>query len=158
MKTAHRQAARAKPQRRYAANPAAVMLAIWRRQEYTAEELVRLKLPIRAAYDELKAGRGTQQHWADLSVAVNTSLIRAESIHPLVEQTAIQARDALVRMRDRYMRTGRWGFDGPGIGEVLAGVELHEELLDNSTPQQMLQAGREARKREEEQVRGGEHA
>lgn len=156
MKTAHRQAARAKPQRRYAANPAAVMLAIWRRQEYTPEELVRLKLPIRAAYDELKAGRGTQQHWADLSVAVNTALIRAEGISPLMVEPMLAARDALERMRERYMRTARWGFDGPAIDQVLYGVELHEQLLDLSTPQQMLEAGREARRREERQMREAE--
>lgn len=151
MKTKHRTAAQHK--RRWQANPAAVMVAIWRRQEYEPDELVRLKLPIRAAYDEIKAGRGTQQHWADLAVAINTALIRAEGISPLMVEPMLAARDALERMRDRYMRTSRWGFDGPAIDQVLYGVELHEQLLDLSTPQQMLEAGREARRREERQVR-----
>lgn len=59
----------------------------------------------------------------------------AEQIDPLVEHTCILARDALMRMHERHARTHSWGFDGPGMHEVLATIDLYEQLT------QLLKAG-----------------
>jgi len=111
-------------------------------EPFTPGELLRLELPIRLAFDALKTGKGTEQDWSDLAAATNVTIIRSRDIDPLCEQTANDASDALVRMYQRAQRTGAWGFDGPGIGQVEAGIDLHEQLGRLSTPLQMMGAMR----------------
>ena len=52
----------------------------------------------------------------------------------------LNARDALIRCDDIRGRHGRYGFDGPGLLAMAAGLELYEEMVRNSTPQQMREA------------------
>ena len=77
---------------------------------------------------------------ATLPQAINTAMVRSEAVDPLCEQTAVAARDALMRCWHRHQRTGVWGFDGPALLEVEAGIDLHEQLVRLSTPLQMIEA------------------
>jgi len=140
MKTKHRTASQHK--RRWQADPMAAFKVINKLEPFTPGELLRLELPIRLAFDALKTGKGTEQDWSDLAAAINVTIIRSRDIDPLCEQTAGDASDALVRMYQRAGRTGTWGFDGPGIGQVEAGIDLHEQLCRLSTPLQMMGAMR----------------
>ena len=54
------------------------------------------------------------------------------------------AREAINRARERWEQRGQWGLDGPGRGDLVAGIELYSELLHSSTPEQMTAAWREA--------------
>lgn len=145
MKTAHRTASHAK--RRYQADPASIYKLMNKLQPFTPDELLKLELPIRMAFEAIKTGRGTLQDISDLGVAINATMVRAESIDPLCLQTAIAARDALLRCLHRHTATGRVGFDGPAIAEVELGIDLHEQLLRLSTPLQMADALREVLRR-----------
>jgi len=145
MKTTHRNASHAK--RRYQADPASIYKLMNKLQPFTAPELLQLELPIRISYEAIKTGHGSAQDFHDLAAAVNITMVRSESIDPLCEATAIAARDALMRTWHRYERTGLIGFDGPAIGEVEAGIELHEQLIRLSTPLQMIEAAREVIRR-----------
>lgn len=145
MKTVHRTASHAK--RRYKADPLSIYKLMSKLQPFTPDELVKLELPIRISYESMKSGKGTLSDYEDLALAVNVALVRAESISPLAEAMVLKACYALLRVSDRFKRIGHWGFDGQAIDEVLCAVEFHEELLRNSTPQQMIDAIREVRHR-----------
>lgn len=51
-----------------------------------------------------------------------------------------KAADALMRTLDRYRRIGEWGLDGPAIQELTDGVSLYEDVLLESSPNQMHEA------------------
>lgn len=59
-------------------------------------------------------------------------------------QRFMAAREAINRARERWEQRGQWGLDGPGRGDLVAGIELYSELLHSSTPEQMKAAWREA--------------
>ena len=141
MNTAHRTASNGK--HRYQADPMAMFKTINKIEPFNASELLRLELPIRMAFEALRTGRGTESDFHDLCAAINTTMVRSEAVDPLCEQTAIAARDALMRCWHRHQRTGVWGFDGPALLEVDAGISLYEQLVRNSTPVQMIEALRE---------------
>lgn len=133
--------------RRYRADPSAMSRVLKRIQPFNAQELLRLELPIRLSFEAIKTGHGTERDFHDLASAINTTMVRSESVDPLCEQTAIAARDALLRTWHRFEKTGRLGFDGPALGEVADGIDLHEQLIRNSTPLQMIEALREVMRR-----------
>jgi hypothetical protein len=145
MKTDHRSASHAK--RRYQSDPASICRVMERIQPFTPDELLKLELPIRMAFEAIKTGRGTLQDISDIGVAINSAMVRAESLDPLCLQTAIAARDALLRCLHRHNATGKVGFDGPAIADVDLGIDLHEQLLRLSTPLQMADALREVQRR-----------
>jgi hypothetical protein len=74
-------------------------------------------------------------------------MVCAEKIDPLVRETAIRARDALVRAKERRVRTGKWGFDGPALMDIPPCLDLHEDLVANQTPLQMQKAMTEVLRR-----------
>jgi hypothetical protein len=116
-------------------------------EPFTSEELMRLELPIRMSFEALKNGNGQESDFHDIDAAINCTIVRSEDVAPMCEHTAIAARDALMRAWDRHQATGKWGFDGPGLREVEAGIDLHEQLIRLSTPGQMVNAMREVIKR-----------
>ncbi len=133
--------------RKYQADPGSIYKLMAKLQPFTPEELMRLELPIRISFEAIKTGKGAEQDFHDIAAAINGAMVRSEAIDPLCEATAIAARDALMRTWHRFERTGRLGFDGPAIGEVEAGIDLHEQLIRLSTPIQMIVAMREVIRR-----------
>ena len=133
--------------RKYQADPSSIYKLMNKLQPFTPEELLQLELPIRISFESIKTGSGTERDFHDIAAAINTAIVRSKSVDPLCESVAIAARDALVRTWHRFERTGRIGFDGPAIGELESGIELHEQLIRLSTPIQMLDAGREVIRR-----------
>ena len=147
MKTAHRKAAHGK--RRYQADPAAMFRVFNRLEPFTQAEQHQLNVPVKLAYERLRTGVGCEDDFHTLAAAVNVAMIRAESIDPMAEQTAVNARDALLRCLVRHSTTGRWGFDGPALQDLPPAIDMHEQLVALSTPLQMETAQREARRRME---------
>ena len=129
--------------RRWQADPTAAIKVLNRLTPFNDAELLQLELPIRVSFEALRTGAGTERDWNDIVAAINTTIIRSRDIDPLCEYTAGQASDALVRMWHRAQTSGRWVFDGPGITQVEAGIELHEQLCRLSTPMQMMDAMRQ---------------
>jgi hypothetical protein len=140
MNTAHRTASQHKHRH---ADPMAMYKTLRKIEPFTPEELLQLALPIRLSFQALRTGQGTESDFHDLAAAINTTMVRSEAVSPLCEMTAIAARDALMRAWHRFERAGRLGFDGPALLEIDAGISLHEELIRNSTPLQMIEALRE---------------
>lgn len=134
MNTAQRVASTAK-RRRWAADPLSALRVLAMGTSLTPEEALQINLPVRIAYERLRNGAAIEGDFDTVAGAVNVSLVCAESINPFVEMTCIAGRDALVRMKNRHDRLGGWGFDGPGLHEVLDVIEVYEQLT------QLLGAG-----------------
>ena len=151
MKTAHRNASRAK--RRYTADPMAMFKVIGGASNFTPDEQAQIQLPVRAAYDNLLHGPGCEGDFHTLASAVNVALVASERIDPLVEQGCIAARDALFRTKDRHTALGRWGFDGPAIAEIEQAVEIYEQLTTLLTARQVQDTMQEVLSRMRKQIR-----
>lgn len=103
-------------------------------------------LKVRQAYGAMLDGSGTEDDYDKLAHALGVSMLRAIEIsgeddfqNPMLPILKT-ATDGMRRANARYARLGRWGFDGPAIDEVLAGVELYETILQASSPAQMTAA------------------
>ena len=83
----------------------------------------------------------------NVSEHIGTGQIRALEIGRgdagnAVMHTLNLAAQALHRAIERHGRTGAWGFDGPGLIDLKAGIEAGEDILRASTPAQMDAAQR----------------
>ncbi|MNY35119.1 hypothetical protein D3C86_1695040 [compost metagenome] len=92
------------------------------------------------AFCQLRAGSIDDDMFDRLAACINVGLVRAEQIDPVCVAPMVAARDALIRCDGIRGRHGRYGFDGPGLQAVAAALDVYEEILRNSTPQQMAEA------------------
>lgn len=137
MKTAHRQASRAK---RRPADPSSIYRLMNKIQLFTPAELRTLKLPVRLAFESLRTGAGGEGDFHTLAAAVNTAMVRSESIDQLCVETCQRAQGALMLVKSRFDRLGKWGLDATSLQDIPPAIDLHEQLLDMSTPLQMQNA------------------
>jgi hypothetical protein len=154
MKTKHRKAAHTK--RKYQADALSIYRVMSRIQPFTPDEVLRLSMPIRLSFESLRNGTGTHSDYKDLAIAINTSLIRAMEIDPIAEEMVKRAVEAMTRCAERFQRTGKYGFDGPAIGDIAEAVDFHDQLLQLSTPQQMVGAMRQYVKINNGRLKAGE--
>ena len=150
MRTQHRTAARAK--RQYFADPMAMFKDFNKVKPFDADEQLRLNLPVRVSYESMRTGKGSDDDFHTVAAVVNVAMVCAEKIDPLVLETTIRARDALVRAKQRRVRTGVWGFDGPALMDIPPCIDLHEDLVANQTPLQMQKAMTEVIRRMQDGV------
>jgi hypothetical protein len=135
MKTAHR--TQAKTKRRWQADPMAALKLINKIEPFTTDEMAQVAMPARLAFEQIKSGIGSEAAFDELAFACNTATVRSESIDALCVETCLIAQRALLRCKDRYVRTGRWGFDGLALQEIPPMLDLHDDLILNSSPLQM---------------------
>ena len=128
---------------RRAINPHALQQAVNRVAPFTPAELLALQTPVRVAFEALRTGHGTEPDFHTLAAAVNTALIRSEAIDPLCVETCQRAQAALLGMLGRFNRCGKWGVDHHALQDIPPALDLHEQLLELSTPLQMMTAMRE---------------
>ena len=116
----------------------AATIAASRQTEPAVADDVMTKLHM--AFADLKAGSTDDDLFDRLAVSINVGLLRAEQINEVCVQPMLAARDALIRCDDIRGRHGRYGFDGPGLQAIADGLDVYEEMLRKSTPQQMTAA------------------
>lgn len=121
-------------------DPFAYLRTIGSLQPFTEAEKTKLSLPVRMAYEALRTGKADEGDFDTLAVVVNTCLIRAEQISPALVDRVIEAQDAMMRIKERHLRTGRMGLDAQAMADLLPILDLHEQLIDLSTPAQMRDA------------------
>ena len=118
-----------------------------RLQLFTPEEIARLSLPMHISLESIKKGTGTYTDYKDIADAINVSMVRAEQISPQATDMLMLARDAMLRMVQRFEATDRWCFDGPAITAVSDAVDFYDQLLKLSSPKQMHDALLEVKRR-----------
>jgi hypothetical protein len=136
------------PKRKYRADPSTIYRVIGKNQDFTTEEKGQIVDPCRKAFDRIRSGDGKTNDFIILSDASNVSLVRAEKINPLVESVCLVARDALLRCKSRFYKTGRWGFDGPAISAIADMLDVYEQMVDLLKPHQIQDDLAEAMRRE----------
>jgi hypothetical protein len=145
MKTKHRNASKAK--RKWQADPSTIYRVMGKFQDFTPEEHRQITLPVQLAFEHIKAGAGTEDDFNCLAAACNVSIMCSEKIDPLVEVACLAARDALLRCKAREAKTGRWGFDGPALSEVVEMIDVYTQLAQLLKPVQLQNAMTEALRR-----------
>jgi len=97
---------------------------------------------LHSAFADLRSGSTDDEIFDRVAMAINTGMVRAEQIDELCVQPMLAARDALLRCDAIRGRNGHYGFDGPGLQAMVAGLEVYEEMLRKSSPAQMQEAMR----------------
>lgn len=138
MRTANRKASHQK--RKFQADPSSIYKLMGRVQLFTREERTSLALPVRLAFESVKSGQAVRDDFDILAAMANICMVRSEDVDSLCVVTAQRGQEALMRCLRRHEATGRWGFDGLAMQEVEIVIDLYEQLLELSTPQQMKEA------------------
>jgi hypothetical protein len=133
--------------RKVVINTSALANTIANSQPTAPAEVARIMLMIRLAYEKLKIGNATDFEYDRVGAAVNVGLVRAESIgQPLVDAFKA-AGEAMLECARRQKASGKYGFSGPNLLSMNAAMDLYEQLLGLSSPNQMHSAQMEAYRR-----------
>lgn len=133
--------------RKWAADPSALLRTLGKLQPFTAAELVALETPPRVSWESFKRGRATESDFHTLASAINVSMVRAEDIDPIALDMCNRALEALMRVKSRFDRIGTWGLDWMSMAHVPPALDFYDQLLELSTPLQMQLAMSETLKR-----------
>lgn len=123
-------------------DPTAGLRLLHNARPYEAGEMVDEHIKTRAAFDRLRDGQGDEEDFDRVSMMLNIGLVRSENIGggELLVQTMQKAQEAMARMKARYLRGLRFGFDAGGLASVPAALDAYETIMDASSPAQMKQA------------------
>jgi hypothetical protein len=138
-----------------ARNPTAWAAAIANSQPTPAADVTRIMVSARMSYERLKQGDAPASDFERLAAVLNVGLIRGESIGAEVVEAMKLAMEAILECHSLHQRHGRWGFTGPGIQAMNEALELYEQILGASSPNQMEAAVKESYRR---MVAGQYHA
>ena len=129
-----------KPRRHGQLDPFAQFRLMRKLQPFTQSELVKLNLKPRLAWHAMRTGQSNDEDRGTVSAIVNTSLVRCESIHPDLVGICKQDQQALWRIKQRHLQTGSCALSHQDIQDIEPVVDLHEQLLELSTPLEMERA------------------
>ncbi len=137
-----RQAAfkRTKRDRNAQVEPSSVLRPILMCRQFDAEEASILAVEARMAWHKLTTGDGTQDDFDLLANSSNVALIRAEKIDELAVEVVLRAQAAIVAMKERYQRVGRFGADAAALQDVPPMLDFYCDLLSFSSPAIMTEA------------------
>lgn len=110
-------------------------------RQIEASEATNDFLRIRLAFDALRDGSAESSHYTLLWRAVMIAGVRALSIAPERLTPIIEAgMAALSRCKERFKKHGRYGFDGQGMQDLITVIDLNEQIVLNSTRQELIKA------------------
>lgn len=115
-------------------------------QPFSQEACTDINLPVRIAYESLRTGQGHEADFHTLAAAINVALVRGDAV-PECVRVCQEAQAALMRMMERHHRLGVWGMDGMALQEIPPAIDLYEQIVETSTPQQLMEAMRETVRR-----------
>ncbi|CDY79447.1 Phage protein [Caballeronia glathei] len=106
-----------------------------------------LGIAFRVAFDLMIHG-GDESAWHTLAQALNIALVLCEDDFGKAYEPDLKAAlEGLVRAKERFNRTGKWGFDGGAIQTIRFGLELHEEQMRVAERSAVRRAIREVERR-----------
>ncbi len=141
----------------YRKDPYAFWKCVRGSEPYCDDDITKLMLPLRFSFEALRRGTATTDDAFSISNAINDTAVRSwgledEDAAHAAGPIANAAIGAMRRVGERYKATGKLGLDGPGIGDVAAGIDLYEQLCRLSTPAQMMAAASVAIRLQEQQA------
>lgn len=115
-------------------------------KETSFDAIRRIIIDMRLSFERIKLGTATPEDFDRLAHATGVAKVRYAQIGGN-ENEAVTLLDiadaALVRTRNRFQQSGKWGFDGPALVEVAVGLDLYEDITTQSSPAQMHDAALE---------------
>jgi hypothetical protein len=133
--------------KRHVANAQAVGNVIANSLPTSPSEVQRIMVAIRLSYERLKTGAGTQDDLGRVGATINVGVIRAEVIDEQLVDAFKAAGEALLACARIHQRHGKYGFHGQDLLAMNAAMDLYEQLLSLSSPNQMHEAAREGERR-----------
>jgi hypothetical protein len=105
-----------------------------------AAQTLDLGIAYHVAYDELLKGRGGEEHWSTVVVALNIALVMAEQ-GPGADSIVFikEALDGAVRTRDAARLSGIWEFDEDAKIDIAIALRAHDGQM-SVTPQALVSA------------------
>lgn len=97
-------------------------------------------IKVRAAFERLRDGSADTDDFNHVAMAINMAKVRALEIDATLADMLERGQDAMTRCDERHRRLGRFGFDGPGLCQVLDALDATESIVDSSSPLQMRRA------------------
>jgi hypothetical protein len=98
-----------------------------------------LLIGIHSALKAFTNGVAEKVHFDTLASTVDLTMMMSKSLFEMAYWDEInEARDAMIRCRERFARTGKLGLDGEGITAIKFAIELHEEQLSNVTGAEVM--------------------
>ena len=151
MNRAQRRAAAFKRGQRWDRNarvePSAVLSPIVESVTYSPEQAAELTNIARMAWHRLTNGNGSRDDWDVLATTSNSVMVIAESLDALAVELAERSQAAILAMRRRYERTGRWGADAQALADVPPMLDAYHAIVSESSCNQMRASVREAQRR-----------
>lgn len=120
--------------------PSSVLRPILMCRQFNDEEASILAVEVRMAWQRLTHGDGTQDDFDLLDNSSNVALIRAEGIDALAVEVVLRAQTAIIAMKQRYERIGKFGADAAALQDVPPMLDFYCDLLSFSSPQIMTDA------------------
>eukprot|EP00456_Euglypha_rotunda_P091237 TRINITY_DN95869_c0_g1_i2.p1 TRINITY_DN95869_c0_g1~~TRINITY_DN95869_c0_g1_i2.p1 ORF type:complete len:150 (+),score=20.04 TRINITY_DN95869_c0_g1_i2:233-682(+) len=99
---------------------------------------------LRSAIADLRSGIAQQSAFAHVVRTLDIAIVWSEEFDRSLVQPLQDAREAMDRCNAIYCRHGKYGFDGLGLQAMRGALGAYEQLVRNSTPQQMCDAFTEA--------------
>jgi len=87
--------------------------------------------------------KDTEHAYDLLAHSLGVTVIRALQIQPIdnpILPVLKAGSDAVERSIARFEKTGAWGLDGPGRGDLVDAVDIYATVLNSSSPAQMMKA------------------
>lgn len=140
MNRAQRRAAAFKRSSRWDRNdvePSQVLRPILISRTFDEHEAASLSNETRMAWHRLTHGDGSESDFDLLANSSNVALVRAETLGEMAVETVLRAQAAIVGMRSRYERTGRFGADADALRDVPPMLDFYADLLAYGSPKLM---------------------
>jgi hypothetical protein len=113
---------------------------------FDQREITQLAVPPRMAIEAIRYGKGTETDFDTLACIVNVCMVRTEQIggdKTAALDVCYGAMEALMKMKERAQRLGKIGFGAGEMDALVPALDLHEQLIELSTPKQMADALRQ---------------
>jgi hypothetical protein len=148
--------------RRWEASPTAPLRALVGSLPFDEAEQTKLQLPGHVAFEALRTGKASEEagDFDTLAIIANVCLVRSEQIDKVAKRdgrstseadflvpVVQDAQEALMHIQARGIRAGRMVATGPELQALATMLDIHDQLVANSTPRQMELALREVARR-----------
>lgn len=98
-----------------------------------------LSIGILTALDAFTKGHAEKCHFDTLAATVDLSMMLAKNLfqNAYIDEIT-EAREGMIRCKDRFINTGKLGFDGEALNSIKFVIQLHDEQLSQVTGAEVL--------------------
>lgn len=133
-----------KPRKKYNPNkhridPNAAFTALRLSRPVQEESKVILSIGINTALGMFTKGIAQKCHFDTLAATVDLNMMLSQNIFQNAYSDEItKARNAMIRCKDRFHKTGKLGLDGEGYNAVKEAIAIHDQFVSEVTGAKIL--------------------